>query len=114
GGGVTPGGGGADVRLPTPSGPAATRVESHDSSRRQFGERIGDCSIAVLGGVLIAEGRRGICVTTATHKFGDRSPGGRCPREPGMAEVVVEQISPADLETGPLPHSIERDGEHRS
>lgn len=69
--------------------------------------------ITILGRVLITKRRGRVRMTAAAHQLGDRGARRRCPREPGVAEIVVVKVGSTDCLSGTLPHAIERDRNHR-
>ena len=64
--------------------------------------------------MLVPKGRRWVGVLAATHQFSNRRSGRGGPREPQVAQVVVEEVRPSNGLSGPLPDPVDRAGQHRS
>jgi hypothetical protein len=80
-------------------------TERHDA--RELGESIGQSTVPVGGGVLIAKGRRRAGVTGAVHKFCCRGAGGSGPGQPGVSEVVQMEVGSAGCRASPVPGPVE-------
>ena len=83
----------------------------HPSRDRESGERVSEYPVAVLGGVLVAQGSTRRSVASPMHKFSDCRPGGSRPRETGVPEIVQSEITAANLRTRRAPGGGWRCGE---